>query len=358
MNGGTGGKARSILVFRIGQLGDTLVSLPTVSVIRKRHPGHRLVLLTETQPSESGYVSSWDVLGPTNWFDEVMFYTPTRNPALRILTMFSLAQRIRALRPAMIYDLAPERTARQSRRDRFFFEKLAGVKDYHGGGFLLKPPKDAHGSLPRIAPEWRRLLGLIDAKAEDGYFRLQIPESEMQRARALLLHEGLKMDTRVLAVGPGSKMPSKVWSLERFREMGERLLSILPDIHLLVVGGKEDAVIGRTLCDAWGQRAHNLAGRLSIYESAAVLQRCLAYAGNDTGAMHLAAMVGVSCVALFSARDYPGQWEPYGEGHVILRHETECAGCMRTICPYDNKCLNLISVDEAERAVRNVITAH
>jgi ADP-heptose:LPS heptosyltransferase len=88
------------------------------------------------------------------------------------------------------------------------------------------------------------------------------------------------------------------------------------------------------------------------------LQRCLAYVGNDAGTMHLAGMVGIPCVGLFSARDYPGQWEPYGEGHVILRHETECAGCMRTVCPYDNRCLDLISVDEAERAVNSIVSIH
>jgi ADP-heptose:LPS heptosyltransferase len=152
-------------------------------------------------------------------------------------------------------------------------------------------------------------------------------------------------------------MPAKMWVQDRYHELGQRLLAAYPELHLLVVGGKEDAAIGEELCAVWGHRSHNLAGRLSIYGSAAALQQCIAYVGIDAGAMHLAGMVGISCVALFSARDYPGQWEPYGTGHVILRHETECAGCMRTVCPYDNKCLGLVSVDEAERAVRSVITA-
>lgn len=358
MGDSDGGKIRSILVFRIGQLGDTLVSLPAISVIRQRHPGHRLVLLTESQPAASGYVSSWDVLGPTGWFDDVMFYTPPQNFTRRVLTMLSLAQRIRALQPEMVYDLAPERTGRQSRRDRFFFRRLAGVKECRGGGFLLKPPRNPQGLLPRIEPEWKRLLRVIGAETGKVNYRLSIPETEQERARELLLHEGLGNDTRILAVGPGSKMPAKMWMQDRYRELGQRLLAAYPDLHLLVVGGKEDAAIGEELCTAWGRRSHNLAGRLPIYGSAAALQQCIAYVGNDAGAMHLAGMVGISCVALFSARDYPGQWEPYGMDHVILRHETECAGCMHTVCPYDNKCLSLVSVDEAERAVRSVITAH
>jgi ADP-heptose:LPS heptosyltransferase len=327
-------------------------------VIRQRHPDHCLVLLTETQPAASGYVSSWDVLRPTGWFDEVMFYTPARSAAQRLATMLSLARRIRALGPEMVYDLAPERTGRQARRDRFFFRWLAGVKDYRGGGFLDKPPKNAQGVLPRIEPEWKRLMRVIGAETESIDFQWRLPDDEAQRAREHIEREGIGAGVRMLAVGPGSKMPAKRWPLDRFRELGRRLLDADADLHFLVVGGKEDAVLGEELTAAWGKRSHNLAGRLSVYGTAAALQRCVAYLGNDAGAMHLAGMAGVPCVALFSARDYPGQWEPYGAGHVILRHETDCAGCMRSICPYDNKCLNLISTDEADRAVTRVVKAH
>ncbi|RJQ48208.1 MAG: glycosyltransferase family 9 protein [Gammaproteobacteria bacterium] len=350
-------QVRTILIFRIGQLGDTLLSLPAIRAIRQRHPSHRMVLLTERQPPGSGYVSSWDVLEPTGWFDEVMFYTSAPTLQGKLSTMFSLAKRIRALRPDFIYNLAPERTLRQSRRDRFFFKWVAGAKEYRGGGLLIKSSKNMNGVLPRFDPEWRRLLHVIGMDAELANFRLPIPEKERLRAQQLIREKALDDGDQLLAVGPGSKMPAKVWARDRFREMGRRLLEIYPDTHLLVMGGKEDVTLGDELCVAWGRRSCNLAGRLSVYGSAAVLQRCLAYIGNDTGAMHLAGMVGIPCVALFSARDYPGQWEPYGEGHVILRHETECAGCLQTVCPYDNKCLDLISVDEAIHAVRDVVTS-
>src|SRR6185436_8742560 len=158
------------------------------------------------------------------------------------------------------------------------------------------------------------------------------------------------------AIAPGSKMPAKRWPAERFREAGERLLRERPGLALIVLGGGEDKALGEGLCRDWGPRAHNLAGALSVYESAAALERCRAYLGNDTGAMHLAALVGVPCIALFSARDHPGQWEPPGEGHTVLRHEIECAGCRLEVCTErGNECLRLIGVDEACAAVRRVL---
>lgn len=350
--------SRCILVYRIGQLGDTLISMPAISAIRRHHPDHRLVLLTETQPVASSQVSAWDVLQPTEWFDDVMFYTPGKNMAHRIMTMFSLAKKIRKLKPDIVYDLAPERTRRQAARDRFFFKSFSGIRDYRGGGFLAKPVKNAQGFLPRIEPEWKRLLRLVNKNTETADFQFFIPLAEKQRAHELLQRAQLTDKPRIVAIGPGSKMPSKIWAKEKFRELGQRLLKDDSELQLLVVGGKEDIDLGDELCAAWGQRSHNFAGRFSIYGSAAALQRCVAYIGNDTGAMHIAGMVGLPCVALFSARDYPGQWEPYGADHLILRHETECAGCMLTVCPFNNKCLSFISIDVVESALKSIITRH
>ena len=357
MTSSAGAHAGNILVFRIGQLGDTLISLPAIHAIHERHPTHRLVLLTERQET-AGFVSSWEVLGPTGWFTDVVFYRSTRGVLGRLFTLLTLAWRLRQLHCEMVYDLTPERQLTQSRRDSFFFKHVIGIHDYRGGGYLTKPDKNAAGVLPHIEPEWKRLLRAAGAEMPAAPFHLSIPEEERRKAQELLVRAGIPAGVRLLGVGPGSKMPSKVWPLERFREVGSRLLQNYPDCMLLVVGGRDDVARGEELCRVWGPRARNLAGKLSPYGSAEVLRQCIAYVGNDTGAMHLAGMVGPPCVALFSARDYPGQWEPYGTGHIVLRHETECAGCMRTDCPYENKCLNLISVNEVEKAVNSVIMTH
>src|SRR5438093_55389 len=73
-----GRMARTVLVFRVGQLGDTLIALPAIEAIRRRHPDDRLVLLTDRHPSDRKHVSSWEVLGPTGCFDSVLHYRPVR----------------------------------------------------------------------------------------------------------------------------------------------------------------------------------------------------------------------------------------------------------------------------------------
>lgn len=351
-----GHRRRTILVFRVGQLGDTLASVPAIHAIIQRHRGDRLVLLTDRHPGKS-YVSSWDVLGPTGWFDEVVFYAPGNHIWLSARALSGVVGRLQRLAPDEAYILVPRERAWQHFRDRFFFRWIVGARNIYDPGVEDLNPRAFGGRLSRVAPEWRRLRDVVpgeDTAKLD--FAALIPCDELERAERLLYDLRRGEPASFLAFGPGSKMPAKVWPEENFRELGRRLLACRDDARILVLGGAEDREIGVRLREELGTRVHNLAGDLSVYGSAAVLTKCCAYVGNDTGTMHIAGIVGKPCVALFSARDLPGRWEPYGTNHIILRHEVDCGGCMLQVCErHQNRCLKLISVDETFLAVARLM---
>jgi heptosyltransferase III len=352
-------KNKSILIFRTGQLGDTLVAMPAISAIRENYTDYRLVLLTDRHPSKKNYLSSWDILGPTGWFDEVIFYDPSEKSVNKIKNMILLAKRLRAYKFAYIFDLSQERTVWQSRRDRYFFQNLVGVKQYRSRGVFIDESKKPDGTLPRIDPEWKRLLQVVGFSSTDNEFSLDIPDYETEKAKKVMSEMHIGNDKTLLALSPGSKRETTKWPTERFTELGSRLLEDFKGLELLVLGGKEDRETGDQLCAVWGNRGHNLAGKLSVYGSAAVLKSCLGFVGNDTGTMHLAGIVGKPCVAIFSARNYPGQWEPYGDKHTIIRHDIECEGCKLEVCDkFDNKCLLLITVDEVFQAVKKILQSN
>ncbi len=151
-------------------------------------------------------------------------------------------------------------------------------------------------------------------------------------------------------------MSAKDWPEDRYQALGAALLERHANFNLVVIGDEKGQSLGERLCSAWGSRSRNLAGRLSVYGSAAVLARCAAYIGNDSGAMHLAAMAGTPCVAIFSAREAPGRWEPFGAKHIVLRQDTDCAGCMLETCVSEGKkCLMQISVGSVLAAAEKII---
>jgi len=347
-------RARAILIYRTGQLGDTLVAMPAIGSIKKRFPDHRLVLLTDRHPG-SGYVSSWEVLRPTGWFDEVIFYIPSDGRWDTMKNMSYLVKKLRGVSPEYIFALSPRRTIWQKTRDKFFFRFLVGVSHCYQPQEAIKSAGKPDG---KTEAEWRRLLSIVGGDAGNDVFKLQIPAIESDDAHRKLAEEGIKLDAKMLAIGPGSKRPTTKWPKERYAALGSCLLNTFSDMQLLIFGGKADKEIGDELCREWGNRSYNLAGKLSIYGSAAILEKCFGYVGNDTGTMHLAAMVGKPCIGIFSARNHPGEWDPYGDKNTIIRHETACAGCRLEECvEYQNMCLSQIEVVEVLKAVEAVIAS-
>lgn len=343
---------KPVVVYRIGQLGDTLISLPAFQSIRKRFPNDQIILLTDRHPLRGHYISAWDVLGPTGLLDGVIYYPVVHGRWANIGIYLRLASRLRKLSPKQIVNLAPRLSNKELVRDALFFKMLVGTSHY-----LALPAVGPHTYVNRVlvpsVPEWKRVLDGVSVGEISQSYDLQLPKWAINEARIELI--GASGAFVLIAIAPGSKMPAKRWRLEHFESLGMKLLSEVPGVMLVVIGGDEDIEIGKLLCSAWGERSVNLAGKLTIFGSAAVLKSCQAYVGNDSGAMHLAAQVGTPCVAIFSARDVPGKWEPYGSGHQVLRQQIDCEGCMLEICNRGNECLERISVDSVLGALRKCI---
>jgi len=159
-----------------------------------------------------------------------------------------------------------------------------------------------------------------------------------------------------IGVGPASKMPAKRWELNRFAQVVRRLIEQF-DVCPIVFGGPEDAKVAQDLLNSWG-RGYNAAGELSVRGSASALGKCALFLGNDSGTMHLAAAAGTPCVAIFSSRDWPGAWYPYGVEQRVFRSEIECEGCYLVECvERQNECLRRISSDDVLSACTELLSA-
>ncbi|MFM8315667.1 MAG: glycosyltransferase family 9 protein, partial [Deltaproteobacteria bacterium] len=96
---------------------------------------------------------------------------------------------------------------------------------------------------------------------------------------------------------------------------------------------------------------------LPIGTVAGLMSLCDLYIGNDTGPMHLAASVGTTCVAIFSARAPRGHWYPLGEKHLIFRDDIDCAGCHFQTCDVRKlECLDFIQPQDVLNACSNLLT--
>jgi ADP-heptose:LPS heptosyltransferase len=214
-------------------------------------------------------------------------------------------------------------------------------------GTLIRKPKEADALLERL-----RIDGLQVPLNGQGCMDLQITHAERGKVKKWWHKKGETCAPWV-AVCTGGKTNSQLWPWERYGEVMHLLIKE-QGLFPIVVGGREDREIGEKLVRQWGTGLC-AAGELSVRESAALMEGARFYLGNDTGVMHLAAAVGIPCVAIFSARNWPGTWEPYGSGHKVLRFDVPCSGCSLSTCNQQLQCLSNITVQEVYRACLEVL---
>lgn len=348
-----------IVVYRIGQLGDTLAALPAIYKIKEMHLSEKMLLLTNV-PAKKHFITAWDVLKYTGCFDKAIYYN-----SKSFLSLLNIIITLRNLgKSNTLYYLAPFRSQRQILRDQFFFEYLCGIKKIisteHSGS--LKSQTGFSCKLENLENESLRLLRSV-VKPDQPISRMDIPKppflfpSDQDYANVSNILGFIDNSIDLIIIAHGSKMPAKKWSIERYKLLISHLIQHNNAIAIILLGGIEDYNEGELIRSAFDSGVTNLSGRTTIMESAAILARSRLYVGSDTGTMHLAAVMGVSVVALFSARDNPGKWEPLGENHTVIRKNVPCAGCMLEVCPYNNNCMELISEDEVLLAVIDKLEA-
>ncbi|MGH8581772.1 MAG: glycosyltransferase family 9 protein [Gammaproteobacteria bacterium] len=114
---------------------------------------------------------------------------------------------------------------------------------------------------------------------------------------------------RWLALGPGARWPRKIWAVERYAEMAGQLGDRFDAV--IVLGGPADRETAARLAQGLALPCLNLAGRTTLLEDCAVLERVQFYVGNDSGLGHMAAALGVPSLTVFGPTD-PQRFRPWG----------------------------------------------
>jgi heptosyltransferase-2 len=153
---------------------------------------------------------------------------------------------------------------------------------------------------------------------------------------------------------PGAEYgPAKRWLPERFAEAAERIGAQSP-VQWMLFGTAGDASAGEQIAAALGNQSVNRIGQTTLDQLIEELHECRLLLTNDTGTMHLAALLGIRVVAIFGSTE-PRLTGPLGNGHIILRHHVECSPCFLRECPIDFRCMKAVSVEEVADAVLSVL---
>jgi len=363
-------RVQRVLLYRLGSLGDHLIALPSYRLARRAFPGAEFRLLTNVPVSSKAPAAAAVLDGSGLVQGYIGYGVGTRS----VFELMKLWWEIRSWHPQVLVYLSGSRGIEVARRDARFFGlcgvgKQIGVpltdamqENFYGEGSLGGVPDRlelAENLEPEAARLARNLAELGDARLEDSAsWGLELTAAEKQAASAAI---GMKaLGWPVIAVSVGTKVQAKDWGKENWRELLGRVAEKYPGHALLLIGAAEESEASEFATEDWrmkgGGPVVNLCGRLKPRESGAAMVGTKIFLGHDSGPMHLAAAVGVPCVAVFSGRNLPRQWWPVGKQHRVVYHRVDCRGCgLETCIEQGKKCIVSIGVDEMMRAVEEVM---
>ena len=330
----------TILVLRLGGIGEVLAVTPALRAVRGRFPRARIALLAERPAGEAAaaFVDDWIVAdapyraGPADLLRPGLYAQALRlaERILRrrwdlLLDFHHLFAWRHALKPLLVSVLS--RAPRRVGFGRAFFRTDA------------VPDPDGLSMAERNGP----FLAALGLELEDPRPVLRVAAADAEWIDALL--SALGVDGRPVAVCPGSSREVQRWGAGRFREAAARLSS---RGRIVLVGSPSE----RALCDAAAPPgAVNLAGRTTFGRLAALLARASVLVANDSGPLHMAYALGTPVVGIFR----PGEvrrWGSYPDARRFRALTREGPGAET------GATLPLVSVDEVVRAAEELMHAH
>ncbi len=341
-----------ICIHRVGQIGDLVCAIPAMDAIRKTYPTAEITLLSS--PGAKEIPGAKELLSGSEWIDHIwIYYSEDINSFPKII------QFIKTLRQNnfdLWFQLPQNLTTFSKELRNMLFAKFVGVRwatGYHLSKMAIFPRTQAQN--PKLQKEvLRQLAYLKKLNIISNKITFPLPISEIDKTNVYhLMQQHHLQDSPVLALVPGGKRPANRWPVERFAEIAKRWISIKGKV--VILGGVGDDELGESITQPCRNGVFNLCGKMNLLESAELLKHCKALVTNDTGPMHLAAAVETPCVVAFSARDFPYRWYPWGQQHEVLRKDVPCSPCFLQECPYENRCLTEITVDEIWLAVKRVM---
>lgn len=280
-----------ILVIRGGAIGDFILTLPAIKLLRDGFPKAHIEIL--------GYKHIAAVAEKRFYADAVrslesgllagFFVRDSKLPV-------DLAEYFASFDLIVSYLFDP---------DRIFEEN---VRRCRNGPFISGPSKldnREHAALQLARP-----LEALGLHLEEPAARVYPSDEDRDFARRFL-----GTSKSCIALHPGSGSETKNWPISSWHQLGDLLLAAGHD--LVVIAGEAEEQRLETLDLAWAGQPVRFVRNRPLPELAALLEGRV-FVGHDSGISHVAAAAGARCLLLFGWTD-PAIWAPANEQVTVLR---------------------------------------
>lgn len=308
----------SILVYRVGHLGDSIVAFPAIHAISSKHKSDKLYLLTNSNNSAINFLIKLDI------FQKYIFILDGFSFLLSLIHLFIF---IKNNNIKFMYNLSTRFSYKSQMRDKFFFKYICGVKNYYSVDTVIY---DTNVKI-KYQYESDRLLSVVNYNSN--YY-------DYLKNIVSLDGNPYGLSSNYIVICPFSNMQSKDWHVKNFIIIINHILNKYSDIDVVLIGANSKNDSGQINIES--SRVVNLIGKTDIYDLFGIIHNSTLMVSLDTGPIHIAALLNKYSINIFSSRDHNGLWEPVSADNI--RNDVSCSLCMKEFCE-NNFCIQNISAN-------------
>ncbi|MBN2413304.1 lipopolysaccharide heptosyltransferase II [candidate division KSB1 bacterium] len=304
---------KKILIIQTAFIGDVILTTPLLKGVKNAYKKTQIHIIV--------IPATKNLLGKNPFVDKIIVYDKRKDDK----GLKGFIRLVRQLKKEK-YDivLSPHRSMRSA-----LIALLTGAKKRIGfntsaGSFLYTDKIHYIQTIHEID----RNLSLVEAletTISDRQPKVFVDHQDIESVKQLLATEKIDTNNPLIAVAPGSVWFTKKWPDEYFKELVKKLAG--EGYTVFLIGGDADEPDCRHIVQAANGSVYNLAGKLTLRESAALLKKCKVLVSNDSGALHLAVAAGTHVIAIFGPTVPAFGFYPYGENHTIIEQTLDCRPC-------------------------------
>jgi ADP-heptose:LPS heptosyltransferase len=313
------GKKTHIVVIKTDGIGDAVLASPFLFELRKHYRDAFITGILSPAGQE--------VLGALNVFDDIKVIDPQWLKYKKVFFIKRWASAMQLL--FIINKIHPDVAIALRWQDRLTSLVLslcnAGRKigyDVAGMGFGIDVKIPVQESVHTIYRNLNVLSALLPGKKFKIKTGISCGESDVNKIKSILKANKIK---KYVVVHPISGHTAKDWGIDNFKCLAEK---IAKKADVVIIGGKEDRDINLIS----GKNVLNLAGQLSIRETAALIKNSSFVIGNDSAAVHVASVFNVKSLTLFSGTVDYRCWKAWGKNSHVIMKKVPCSGCELIKC--------------------------
>ena len=320
---------RTLLIVKPSSLGDILHALPLVEAIRSVHPGLTVDWVANGAfvplvRRHTGIRNVWEF--PRQEFGRIAFFRKmgelSENFAANPYDIILDAQGL--LRSALLARMARKR-GRSGTLIGFDRAREGASLLYDRTVHIPEEPGSPFHAVPR------NLLFLSALGGGEGGAVPPVPlryeAADHEAVDRLLLECGILPGTPFVAIHPGARRDSKRWLSTYFSDL-IRMLGHRDLPRPVLLGDRKEEGLLSEIESRSGVPVPLLAGRIPLDLLPHFLSRAVLFIGNDSGPLHMAALVGTPTLSFYGSSD-PGRTGPWGDPrtNVVLREPLPCSPC-------------------------------